>query len=265
MSHLAPLFLSHGGPDVLINTSPARHIWQQYAASQPTPRAVVIMSAHNLSYEPVVGWAPRWQAVHDFGGFPRELYRLSYPAVSDQALAQQVQARLAAAGLTSHLQQASGLDHGAWVPLSMMYPHGDVPVITLSTLPRQDARSHYQLGQALAGLAAEGVLVIGSGSVTHNLYALGAPGTPAQPWAQAFADWVADKLEHGDVDALLAWQTQAPFARENHPTDEHLLPLFFALGAAGGQLGRSLHRGIEYASVTMDAWVFDVPPAPAAG
>ena len=257
MTPFAPLFISHGGPDVLINTSPARHIWQQYAATQPRPRAILIMSAHHLAREPVVGWSPRWQAVHDFGGFPRELYALNYPAVSDEQLATQVQARLAAAGVAAHLQQANGLDHGAWVPLLMMYPQGDIPVITLATLPRQSARVHYQLGQALAGLAADGVLIIGSGSVTHNLYALGAPDAPAQPWAQAFADWVAAKLERGDSEALLGWQAQAPFARENHPTDEHLLPLFFALGAAGGQRGRSLYRGIEYAAVTMDAWVFD--------
>ncbi len=255
MHYFAPLFLSHGGPDVLINQSPARHVWQRYAASLPRPRAIVIMSAHNLAREPVVGWSPRWQTVYDFGGFPRELYRLQYPAVSSAELAGQVHQRLQAAGLPAHLMEADGLDHGAWVPLLMMYPEGDIPVITLSTLPRHDARSHYLLGKALAGLAAEGVQIIGSGSVTHNLYALGAPGTPAQPWAQAFADWVADKMEAGDVDSLLAWREQAPFARDNHPSDEHLLPLFFALGAADGKVGRSLHRGIEYASVTMDAWV----------
>ena len=257
MSPLAPLFISHGGPDVLINASPARHIWQQYAATQPRPRAILIMSAHHLARAPLVGWSPRWQAVHDFGGFPRELYALSYPAVSDELLARQVQARLAAAGVAAHLQQANGLDHGAWVPLLMMYPQADIPVITLATLPHQDARTHYLLGKALADLAADGVQIIGSGSVTHNLYALGAPDAPAQSWAQAFADWVAARLEQGDSEALLAWQVQAPFARENHPTDEHLLPLFFAMGAAQGRPGRSLHRGIEYAAVTMDAWVFE--------
>ncbi|MFC3530598.1 DODA-type extradiol aromatic ring-opening family dioxygenase [Vogesella facilis] len=254
---IAPLFISHGGPDVLINASPARHIWQAHAAKLPRPRGIVIMSAHYLALQPLVGSAAQWRTVHDFGGFPRELYRLSYPAHGDAALAQQVSTALTAAGIGHQQDPADGMDHGAWVPLLMMYPEADIPVVTLSTLPRQDAATHYRLGQALAALAAQDILIIGSGSITHNLYALGAPDTPPQPWAQAFADWVALRVQQGDVPALLDWQAQAPFARQNHPTDEHLLPLFFALGAADGKVGRSLHRGIEYASVTMDAWVFD--------
>lgn len=262
MSHIAPLFLSHGGPDVLINTSPARHIWQRHAQSQARPRAILVMSAHNLAREAVVGWHPtQWQTVYDFGGFPRELYSLRYPAVSDAALAERIHRSLAQAGVRSHLQPAVGLDHGAWVPLLMMYPEGDIPVITLSTLPREDAAAHYRLGQALSWLADEGVLVLGSGSVTHNLYALGATDGPVQPWAQQFADWIADKLQQGDRDALLAWAQLAPHARDNHPSDEHLLPLFFAMGAAGGVAANSLHRGIEYTALTMDAWVFSAAAA----
>lgn len=259
---IAPLFVSHGGPDVLINDSPARHVWRAYAETLPKPRGIVIMSAHYLALQPLVGSAVQWRAVHDFGGFPRELYRLQYPAKGDAALAQQVGAALTAAGIAYQADPADGMDHGGWVPLLAMYPDADIPVVTLSTLPRQDAAAHYRLGQALAGLAAQDILVIGSGSITHNLYALGAPGTPAQPWAQAFADWFALRLQAGATEALLDWARQAPFARENHPTDEHLLPLFFAMGAAAGKVGRSLHRGIEYASVTMDAWVFDALPAP---
>lgn len=253
---IAPLFISHGGPDVLINESPARHVWQAHAASLPRPRGIVIMSAHYLALQPLIGSAPQWRTVHDFGGFPRELYQLNYPAHGDAALAQQVSDALGAAGIAHQHDPADGMDHGTWVPLLMMYPQADIPVVTLSTLPRQDAAAHYRLGQALAGLAAQDILIIGSGSVTHNLYALGAPGTPAQPWAQGFADWVAQRLQQGDVAGLLNWQADAPFGKQNHPTDEHLLPLFFALGAANGRPARSLHRGIEYASVTMDAWDF---------
>lgn len=254
---LAPVFISHGGPDVLINQSPARHVWHDYAARLERPRGILIMSAHHLATMPVIGNSPRWKAVHDFGGFPRELYQLGYTPQGSQALVTRAAALLQTAGIDCAIGDSDGLDHGVWVPLLAMYPDADIPVVTLATLPRQDAAAHFRLGQALATLADEGVLIIGSGSITHNLYALGGPEMPPQPWAQAFADWFALRLQQGDQAALLDWKQQAPFARENHPTDEHLLPLFFALGAAAGKHGRSLHRGIEYAAITMDAWVFD--------
>jgi len=241
---------------------PARQV------GQPTNRIDGLEGGACTDQDATTGQAARTERVGDVG---HEVDRLAHAALShlaagllarrrpehgDAALAQQVSDALGAAGIAHQHDPADGMDHGTWVPLLMMYPQADIPVVTLSTLPRQDAAAHYRLGQALAGLAAQDILIIGSGSVTHNLYALGAPGTPAQPWAQAFADWVAQRLQQGDVAGLLNWQADAPFGKQNHPTDEHLLPLFFALGAANGRPARSLHRGIEYASVTMDAWDF---------
>lgn len=253
---LPALFVSHGGPDVLISGSPAPEAWRALARRLPLPRAILVMSAHHLAPGPRVGSAGHWRTVHDFGGFPAELYRLQYPATSGEGLADEVGAALTAAGIAWLPGPEDGLDHGAWVPLLAMYPQARVPVVTLATLPQQDACTHYRLGEAVAGLRDAGWLVLGSGSLTHNLYALGHPGMPPQPWAQAFADWMAERLAAGEVEALLDWQHQAPFARENHPTAEHLLPLFFALGAGGGTAGQALHRGIEYAAIAMDAWQF---------
>lgn len=253
----APLFLSHGGPDVLINGSPAPAVWRAHADSLPRPRAILMMSAHYLALQPLLGSSPRWGTVHDFGGFPRELYKLQYPAAGDDKVLAEAMALLAAAGISARHDGAEGLDHGAWVPLLAMYPQADIPVITISTLPRQDARAHYQLGLGLAQLAEQGVLIIGSGSMTHNLYELSRAGGPEQPWAKAFADWMAQRLQENDIEALLDWEARVPFAKQNHPSDEHLLPLFFALGAGNGKVGRSLHRGIELGALAMDAWAFD--------
>lgn len=253
----APLFLSHGGPDVLINGSPAPAAWRAHAAGIARPRAIVMMSAHYLALSPLLGSSPRWRTVHDFGGFPRELYQLQYPATGDDAVLAEVMALLHDAGIQARDDGADGLDHGAWVPLLAMYPEADIPVITISTLPRQDARAHYRLGQALARLAEQGVLIIGSGSITHNLYELSRSGGPEAPWARAFADWMALRLQQNDVEAILDWEAQSPFPKQNHPSDEHLLPLFFALGAGGGKVGRSLHRGMELGALAMDAWAFD--------
>lgn len=253
---IAPLFISHGGPDVLINGSPAPEAWRQHAAQSPRPRAILVMSAHYLALQPLLASAPAWKTIHDFRGFPQELYQLQYPAHGDQSIQQQIMQSLTAAGIAAHYDGADGLDHGAWVPLLAMYPEADIPVIAISTLPKQNAHTHYQLGLALSALAEQGVLILGSGSITHNLYELSHQSTAIAPWAQAFADWVAEQISINNIEALLNWQSQAPFARQNHPTDEHLLPLFFVLGAAAGKVGRSLHRGIELKALAMDAWIF---------
>jgi len=249
------LFLSHGGPSVLIDGSPAPAAWRNWAASHPVPRAVVMLSAHRPALAPTVSSFDTWRTVHDFRGFPAELYQLSYPAPGDATLAEQLRARLAAAGIAVEADHRDGLDHGAWVPLLAMYPEHQVPVVALSVLPRADAATHYALGQALAGLADEGILVIGSGSLTHNLYEVMWNDSEVPGWVSEFRDWMLARLAEGDLAALLDWQARAPYAAENHPTDEHLLPLFFALGA-GGTASTLFHGGVEHRSVAMDALAF---------
>jgi len=249
------LFLSHGGPSVLIDGSPAPAAWRNWAASHPVPRAVVMLSAHRPALAATVSSFDTWRTVHDFRGFPAELYQLSYPAPGDATLAEQLRARLAAAGIAVEADHRDGLDHGAWVPLLAMYPEHQVPVVALSVLPRADAAAHYALGQALAGLGDEGILVIGSGSLTHNLYEVMWNDSEVPGWVSEFRDWMLARLAEGDLAALLDWQALAPYAAENHPSDEHLLPLFFALGA-GGTASTLFHGGVEHRSVAMDALAF---------
>lgn len=254
MSRLPSLFISHGAPTVLIDGSPAPAAWRRWADAHDRPRAIVSLSAHRPARQPGAGSAAHWRTVHDFGGFPEQLYRLQYPAQGERALADDIDRRLAAAGFAVQPDERPGLDHGAWVPLLAMYPDADIPVVTLPVLPAADAATHYRLGQALAGLGEEGVLLVGSGSLTHNLYEVAWNAGP-EAWALEFQSWMLERLAEGDVDAVLDWERQAPQARRNHPTAEHLLPLFFALGAGGTPLS-VLHGGMEHGSIAMDALAF---------
>lgn len=254
MTRLPSLYLSHGAPTVLIDGSSAPAAWRRWAEAQPRPRAIVSLSAHRPARLPGAGTAEHWRTVHDFGGFPEQLYRLQYPAAGERALADDIDRRLAGAGFTVQPDERPGLDHGAWVPLLAMYPEADIPVVSLPVLPAEDAATHYRLGQALAELADDGVLLIGSGSLTHNLYEVAWNAAP-EPWALEFQRWMLDRLAAGDIDAVLDWERQAPHARRNHPTAEHLLPLFFALGA-GGAPTNLFYSGMEHGSIAMDALAF---------
>jgi 4,5-DOPA dioxygenase extradiol len=257
------LYISHGSPMTAIRPGPVAERLAELAAALPRPRAIVIASAHWLTTAPAVGGAARPETVHDFFGFPEELYRIRYPAPGAPALAAQVAGLLGAAGFPAPVQATQGLDHGMWVPLRLLYPAADIPVVPLTIEPRQDPAYHYALGQALAPLRADDVLVIGSGSITHNLHDLRA-GYSAEreaPYVKPFIGWIEQRLAAGDVDALLDYRRQAPFAERAHPTDEHLLPLFVALGAAGPQARtQRIDAGIDLGLLAMDIYRFDGAP-----
>lgn len=242
-----------------IEASPAGRFLDGLGDSIARPRAIVVASAHFMTDRPMLGGHPHPHTVHDFGGFPEPLYAIRYPAPGHPALADDIAGRIAATGLPVKVREGHGLDHGVWVPLRRMYPEADIPVVPLSVQPNSDADTHYRLGQALAGLADEGVLVIGSGGFVHNLgeLAWGRPDAPMPAWARDFRDWMRDRVLARDVDALLDWERQAPQARHAHPTTEHLLPLFVAMGAADGRAGvRHLHDSHEYGSLALDAFAF---------
>ena len=195
------------------------------------------------------------RTIHDFAGFPRELYEIRYPAPGAPELAQRIVALLADAGLAAATDARWGLDHGAWVPLALMYPQADIPVVQLALQPALGPRHHFELGRALAPLREEGVLILGSGGATHNLRELGAPDTPPPPWARGFSDWLEQTVGVGDDAALLDYRARAPQAARNHPSEEHLLPLFVAAGAGGR--GRRVHTSTTYGSLMMDFYRFD--------
>ena len=236
---LPTIFISHGGPTIVIEDTPARDYLKTLGNRFDRPRAIVIASAHYETSGPQVVRDPHPGMIYDFGGFPRELYEMVYPAPGDPELAADVGRRLSAAGLAPSFADQRGYDHGTWTPLILAYPQADIPVVQVSVDPERDPAYHLALGRALSGLRDEGILLIGSGHITHNLRAFFMRGRDPEldrnivGWTEAFTGWMHDKLVAGDAPALLDYRRQAPFARENHPTDEHLMPLFFAMGAAG--------------------------------
>ena len=260
-ARLPALFLSHGSPALILEDCPARDFLQSVGRLVPEPKAILVVSAHWETEAPRVTTGERPQTVHDFFGFPDALYRLAYAAPGHPALAERVIGLLREAGFQAAGDKAQGFDHGVWSPLILAFAEADVPVLQLSLQPGQDARHHLALGRALAPLRDEGVLIVGSGSTTHNLAAFRQMrlqlDTPPVAWAEAFADWLAEKVEAGDEAALLNWRN-APEARRNHPTPEHFLPFFVPLGAGTpGVPGRVLHRSMTYGVLAMDAYAFD--------
>jgi 4,5-DOPA dioxygenase extradiol len=254
MDRLPTLFLSHGAPDLPIQERPVTQFLRSLSAQFPKPRAILVISAHWLTARPRVSKALQPKTIHDFSGFPSALYDLQYPAPGAPELADRVAELIDGC----ELHPTRGLDHGTWTPLMLAYPEADIPVTQLSIQPDQDPTYHWQLGQALAPLLNEGVLIIGSGSATHNFAAFGTEyEAPVPQWVQIFDEWLAQTIASGDWSALLDYRQRAPFAIENHPTEEHLLPLFVALGAGGTIVqGTQLHRGYSYGAFSMAAYAF---------
>lgn len=253
---LPALFISHGSPMLALEPGASGPALTRLAAELPRPRAILVVSAHWESDELLIGSSPRPATWHDFGGFPAPLYAVQYPAAGAPELAAEVQRLLAAAELPGRLDPQRPLDHGAWVPLSLMYPQADIPVLQLSLPSHGGPELQVRVGQALATLREQGVLLIGSGSITHNLGELDWRAGPdaIEPWAGEFRDWMVARLQAGDRAALLDYRRQAPHARRSHPSDEHLLPLYFALGA-GGEFHID-HSGFTYGALGMDIYRF---------
>ena len=259
---LPTLFISHGSPTIAIEDSPARDFLQSYGATLGKPRAIVIASAHFATSRPAIGGDERPGMIYDFGGVAPELFRIVYPAPGDSIVALKVGGLLQAAGFAPAVVRDRGYDHGAWVPLMLLYPEADVPVVQLSVQPHLGAAHHVRVGRALASLRDEDILVVGSGSATHNLDEFFHGGreaeAPAPEWVTAFDEWVREKAEAGAVDELVNYRALAPHARENHPTEEHILPLHLALGAAGeGAKGRRVHSSYRNGVLSMATYVFE--------
>ncbi|MBS1131158.1 MAG: Extradiol ring-cleavage dioxygenase, class enzyme, subunit [Proteobacteria bacterium] len=254
------IFVPHGAPTFALNPGAAGAALSALAAKLPLPRAIVIVSAHWDTAVPTVGFAERPETIHDFWGFPEELYALRYPATGCREASEEVVATLQAAGLPVATDPSRGLDHGAWVPLRLMFPDAEVPVIPVSIQSRGGPEQAYQLGQALAPLTAKGFLIIASGNVTHNLrdYQMAAMrGGQTPAYVRQFTDWLVEQLAASDIDALLDYRRQAPGGVQAHPSDEHLLPLYVALGA-GGENAKAdrFHAGIDNYVIAMDAYTF---------
>ena len=259
MTRLPSVFVSHGSPMLTLEPDrPAHQFLRQASQHWPQPKAILAVSAHWETETPEVGATSRPETIHDFYGFPPALYRQLYPAPGAPELAARIKALLDAAGIPAKLDPERGLDHGAWSPLKLIYPGADIPVLQLSIQSHRDPAYHYALGRALAPLRDEGVLIFATGSLTHNLRLLDrADRGEIAPWAQAFADWMAEKLTARDDAALLEYRRQAPHAAVNHPSDEHLLPLYVALGAATPDApAERLHASFTLGALAMDSYRF---------
>ena len=258
---LPTLFLGHGSPMTALEDTAAHRFLCTLDGAVPRPRAILVASAHWETLAPAVNTPARNTTIHDFFGFPRPLYELRYDAPTAPWLAQRTAALLQAAGLGCETDSSRGLDHGAWVPLLLAYPQADIPVVQLSLQPPLGPSHHLTLGAALAPLREEGVLIIGSGSFTHDLSRFRGRldfNAPETPDVKAFCDWMSEKILAGDLAALANYRKLAPHAREEHPTDEHLLPLHVAIGAAGpAPKATLLHSSVEYGLLRMDAYRFE--------
>ncbi|MSQ62847.1 MAG: dioxygenase [Betaproteobacteria bacterium] len=252
---LPTLFLSHGSPMHAIQPGAVRAVWEGIARDLPRPKVILIASAHWETDLPALSGVARPETIHDFYGFPKPLYEIQYPAPGSPELASRAVGLLKQYGLNATSDPLRGLDHGAWSPLLYMYPKADVPVVQVAVQTPLGPKHHVDLGRALAPLADEGIFIVGSGHMTHNLRERSS-GAPAA-YARQFQAWVKEKIEARDFDALVNYRALNPHGVRAHPTDEHFLPLFVALGAArDGYKAERLYDGIEMGSLAMDAYLF---------
>lgn len=255
---LPSLFLAHGAPDLPFSSTPAHAFTETLGQHFAGLRAILVISAHWEARMVTIGTAPTPETIYDFGGFDDRLYSLTYPAKTSADVIAELDEALALAGIPHAKDPARGYDHGVWIPLMLAFPKADVPVIQLSLHRGASAAENYALGQALAPLRDKGVLIVGSGATVHNLRALAREGSPAPEWARAFDNWVVAAVENADVEHLLQFPAEPANARQAHPTPEHLMPLYVALGAGGGR-GRAIHRSFSWGSISMTSFAFGEP------
>jgi|SRR5687767_8340854 len=255
MNELPSLFISHGAPTFALEPGTAGPRLTALGRELPRPEAVLVVSPHWMTPEPRVMTAARPRTMHDFGGFGAALLDIKYPTDGHPALASRAVEVLRAAGWEAIADSKRGLDHGAWVPLLHLYPAADVPVFQISMPSRLDAAGAFEFGRTLAPLASEGVLIVGSGSLTHNLHVLRF-GQEQDEWSVEFARWIREAVTRGDRERVLRALDLAPHARRAHPTPEHYLPLPIAVGAAADDEAEVLEGGMAYGVLAMDSFVF---------
>lgn len=250
---LPSIFVSHGSPMIAIENSTATQAMNKIGQNLPKPRLIVLMSAHWQSNHLEINGNPVPKTWHDFGGFDKKLYDIQYPAHGEPAAAEALAEQLQSHGVSASINRLRPFDHGVWTPLIHLYPAADVPILQISIPLAFDSYACYQLGALLAPLRHEQVLIMGSGSITHNLYDIQPYSDNAEPQAHAFKLWIQQQLRV-DMAKALDWQTHE-YAKKAHPTPEHLLPLFFAAGA--GQVMSSVHESTAHYSLGMDIYRFD--------
>lgn len=257
-AHMPVVFVSHGAPDALLKAPEAVACWRDIGQAIPRPTAILAISAHWEARQATASLSGAPKTLHDFSGFEPALHAIQYPAPGAPALAERVVSLLTAAGSAADLHPSRGLDHGVWVPLLSMVPQADVPVTQLSLVRNAGPATHFALGLALTPLRKEGVLIVATGSITHNFDWLAAGNPTPVPQAKDFADWIAAHVAAQDVTALLDYRS-SPHGSASHPTEAHLLPFFVALGAADGDRPTRYQPPFSYGGLAMDAYVWRDP------
>lgn len=259
MKKMPAIFVSHGPPAILLMKGKTPDFLKKLGAMLPRPKGVICVSAHWEATHPRVTAAPRPEIIHDFSG-PPALFKMQYAVQGDPALAKNVVQLIKKAGLKANADSERGLDHGAWVPLKMMYPEADIPVVQLSVQTEKDPGHHYKLGKALMPLRENGVLIMGSGGAVHNLDEVHRYKIDSAPpdYARAFDDWLEKAVAAGATDTLIDYIHTAPDPRRSHPFPaEHFLPFFVPLAAAGpGSPGKKLHHDFMYGVLSMAVYLW---------
>ncbi|MEW9702500.1 class III extradiol ring-cleavage dioxygenase [Paenibacillus sp. SI8] len=248
---ISPIFVGHGSPMMAIQQTPCTDFLLAYG-NKLAPKAIVIFTAHwETEVLTISSTDDVYETIYDFGGFPKELYQIQYPAKGSTELASALADRFQAKGIAANLDTQRGLDHGSWVPLSRMFPTPACPVVQVSVHPYLSPAEQYRIGEALRGLDQADILIIGSGATVHNLRAINWNATEPEAWAVAFDDWLVENMEKQHLDALFHYDTQAPHARMAVPRPEHFVPLYIAMGSGDPQRQpQVIHRSYEVGSLS---------------
>ena len=250
------IFIGHGSPTELIETGAFQDSLKKFGEQNPKPSAIVVLSAHWLTRDTVeINASTQPETIYDYGGFPQAMYEVDYPAPGSTELAQKIKTLLE--NFKTELNPSHGLDHGAWIPLKMLYPTNDIPVVQVSIPFALGPQKIFEIGQALAPLRNENILLMGSGNITHNLQAVNFGNKHAAPesWAQEFEGWVKTQISGNTIESLSNFKTLAPHARLAHPYPDHFYPLFFVLGAKTSADQRfDIYDHFHYGTLSM--WSF---------
>jgi 4,5-DOPA dioxygenase extradiol len=259
------LFISHGAPTFAIEPGllgPALNTLGRQLSGAKTVKAVLVVSPHWQTRDVTVMTTAAPETVHDFGGFPAALYDLQYPVAGHPQLAAEVSRLLSQAGWAVGVDERRGLDHGAWVPLRHLLPRGDIPVFQVSMPVDLDTVSAFELGKALSPIRESGVMIVASGSMTHNLYEFRHSGATEQDYAIAFTHWIRQAVTRNDIAGLLDYRQRAPHAQRAHPTEEHFLPLLVALGARGdAEVTQIIEGGVTNGVLSMESYAWGMTNA----
>ena len=252
------LFIAHGAPSLALEENAYTEFLQELGQTLPKPKAIVLFSAHWEATTQQVSSVAEYETIYDFGGFQPELYQIKYPAQGHAETTAEVERLFTEAGIPVQTDDVRGLDHGAWVVLRLLFPDADIPVVALSVNRYLTGEQQYQVGQALASLREQDVLVIGSGGTVHNLRRLNWGSNEIDPWALEFDSWLQDKLESWDTESLFAYDTLAPSAQAAVPTPEHFVPLLLAMGAGDRNKQASLmFKAYQLGNLSLSCWKFD--------